>query len=293
MDIPLLVSPQWLHDNLANPNIQVIENGWIADAYLKAHIAGALCTPGHPYLKKYDDNDELTQQVLDAVEFTAFCHELGLQRDKHYIIYDDYFGLFAARFWCVCRHFGVHNISVLDGSWRGWLKQNRPLSSFLETPVHGTDIVIEPDPATFIGWEELQRIHTDPEILLWDTRREGEYTGEEETDNLRRGHVPGALNLVWTDLLSESANDGDPRFLKPLATIDLMLTDLGLRRDKTIITYCQSGIRAAYCILVLELLNYPSHRLYDASMGEWANLADTPLVTGLDPAGNNRFAVGK
>jgi len=278
MNIPLLVSPQWLKDNLNNPQIQVIENPWNEDSYQKAHISSALCSPTNPYLKRYDDNGEKTQYVMDSVEFLAVCSDLGLKRDKHYIIYDDYHGLFAARFWSVCRYFGVDNISILDGSWRGWLDQNYPVSSLLKSPEPGTDIDINPHATHFIGWKELKSIYQNPEVQLWDTRREGEYFGTDETENPRQGHIPGAMHLSWSGLLMEATREGEPRFLKSRKDLDIILTDLGLCRDKTIVTYCQSGIRAAFCIFVLEMLGYPHHRLYDASMGEWSSLDSTPLV---------------
>lgn len=278
MDIPLLVSPQWLYENLTNPQIQVIENAWFADSYQKAHIDGAVCSPSNPYLKRYDEKGEKTQYVMGAEEFFTVCYELGLKRDKHYIIYDDHFSLLAARFWCVCRYFGVHNLSILDGSWKGWLQQNLPVSSIPKSPEPGTDMVVNSTPKYFIGWDELQKIHRSPEIQIWDTRREGEYEGTEETDNQRRGHIPGAIHLPWTDLLTEATREGAPRFLKSNDELERIVTDLGLQRDKTIVTYCQSGIRAAFCIFVLEMLGYPNHRLYDASMGEWTRLDTTPLI---------------
>lgn len=280
MKYPLLVGPQWLDDNLASPEIEVIENAWVADAYSKAHISGAFCVTCHPYLKKDSADGERSQHVMDPVAFSELCHRLGLQSDNHYVIYDDYYGLFSARFWCVCRYFGLNNISILDGSWRGWLAQGRPVSSRLDIPVVGSDIVVEPHSTHFIGLEELVHIYGNPGVQIWDTRREGEYNGDEQTDNLRQGHVPGALNLVWTDLLTEPAHEGDPRFLKPLTELEQLLAKLGLRRDKTIITYCQSGNRAAFCNFVLELLGFTHHRLYDASMGEWANLVQTQLDCG-------------
>lgn len=280
MEIPPLVNPQWLHDNLADPTIQVIENAWISDAYDKAHISGALKTPAHPHLKKFTANGKRSLHVMDEKDFAALCHELGLRRDRHYIIYDDFSGLFAARFWWVCHYFGVRNISVLNGSWRGWLDRQYPVSSRLEQPETGGDVEITPQPDRLIDREELRSIHRSPDIQIWDTRREGEYSGDEETDNQRRGHIPGSLNLVWTELLVQAPYPGGPRFLKPLTELEQQLTDLGLRRDRTIITYCQSGIRASFCIFVLMLLGFPRHRLYDASMREWANLSETPLSSG-------------
>ena len=155
---------------------------------------------------------------------------------------------------------------------------NFPVSSISEIPEPGTDILVNPDATHFIGWEELLNIHQNPDVQLWDTRREGEYLGTDETLNLRCGHVPGAVHLSWSDLLTEESREGAPRFLKANDELEKILTDLGLRRDKTIVTYCQSGIRAAFCIFVLEMLGYPNHRLYDASMGEWTSLETTPLI---------------
>lgn len=278
MNVPLLVSPQWLHDNLDNPSIGIIENSFLYESYHRAHIGGAGYVPGPPYLKKNDENGERTQHVMDAEEFLSLCHVLGLRRDKHYVVYDDYFSLYASRFWAVCRHFGVRNISLLDGSWRGWLDQGRPVSARMEQPSPGGDVVIDPRADKFIMLDELQQVYGSPDIQLWDTRRIGEYNGKERTDNRRQGHVPSALHLDWIDLLDEPSYEAGPRFFKPKDVMERMLADLGLRRDKTVITYCQSGNRAALCSFVLELLNFPSHRLYDASMGEWANLPDTQLV---------------
>lgn len=277
MQYPMVMSPQWLYDNLGNPEISVIETSWVSDSYTKAHITGAFCAPYHPYLKRNDATGKRTQYVMKAVDFLHLCHSLGLRKNKHYVLYDDYYGLFAARFWYVCRYFGLNNFSILDGSWKGWLAQEKPVSSQLEIPSAGSDINVVPQERYIIGRLELESIFANPGIQLWDTRSYGEYSGQDKTDNKRRGHIPGSINLVWTDLLTEAETDGDPRYLKSVVELEQILDHSGLQRDKMIITYCQSGIRAAFCNFVLELLGFPQHRLYDASMGEWANLDNTEL----------------
>jgi len=274
-----VVSPDWLYDNLDQPGIQVIENAGIPDSYLKAHIAGAICLPCHPHLKQLDAAGEITQHLMPAAEFAALCHEIGLRRDTHYVIYDDRHGLYAARFRAVARHYGLDNLSILDGSWHGWLDQGRPVTTRLEEATAGSDVVISARPSLLIAHAELQRVYRDMAVQIWDTRRTEEFTGIEETDNRRVGHIPGARHLSWTDLLSGEDIEGEPRYVKPRAELEHLLAQLGLRRDKTVVTYCQSGIRAAFCQLVLETLGYRRHRLYDASMGEWANLPTTPLTS--------------
>jgi thiosulfate/3-mercaptopyruvate sulfurtransferase len=278
MQIPPLVSPQWLHDNLENPSVQIIENAWLQDSYFKAHIPGACHVPVHPYLKRFDDAGQRTQHVMAVDEFSALCHHLGLSSDRHYIVYDDYFGLFAARFRWVCCYYGLTNVSILDGSWRGWIEQDLPVSSRVEAPISGSDIDMTCQSSLLIGLEELLQVYQDPQIQLWDTRRPAEFSGRERTENLRQGHIPGALNLDWSELLCEAPCEGGARYFKPVAELEAMLSRLGLSRGKTIVTYCQSGNRATIGNLVLDLLGYSGHRLYDASMGEWGNLATTPLV---------------
>lgn len=272
-----LVSPEWLGAHLDQPGIQVIAGTAISDAYLSAHIAGAIVLPCHPHLKQFDTDGELTQHMMAAPEFGALCHLLGLRRDKHYVVYDDRHGLLAARFWAVARFYGVDNVSVLDGGWQGWLAQEGPIATRGLVPMVGTDVEPAPRPQLCVDLPELQRIHDAPAVQLWDTRRREEFTGEEETDNRRRGHLPGALHLAWTDLLSGDENDENPRFVLPREQLGSALTGLGLRREQTVITYCQSGIRAAFCLLVLHLMGFDRARLYDASMGEWANRDETPL----------------
>ncbi|PLY05576.1 MAG: hypothetical protein C0624_04820 [Desulfuromonas sp.] len=280
MQPPLLVSPSWLQDNLSNPQLGVIENSWYPDSYLKGHIPGAVRAPCHPYLKQHLPEGERTRHVMDTEAFAALCHALGLQRSKHYVVYDDFFGLFAARFWYVLRYYGFDNLSVLDGSWKGWVEQGGACSCRLEEPLVGSDVVAKRRDALMTPQTELLRFIDDPSVQLWDTRRESEYTGEEITENLRQGHIPGALNLVWTGLLQPAEHEGEARYLKPRNELRQQLERLGLRDDTCVVTYCQSGNRAAFGNLVLELLGYPEHRLYDASMGEWGNLIDTPLVCG-------------
>ncbi len=274
-----LVSPQWLRDRLAEPGIQVVENAWVRESYARAHIPGAVPVRCHPHLKRFDTAGQKTQHVMSEREFGELCHDLGLRRDRHCVVYDDYHGLFAARFRVVCRYYGFDNVSVLDGGWFGWLAEGHPVSAQVAEPVAGSDITAAPRSGLFVGLRELQSLQTDPAVQIWDTRRLAEFDGTEETDNERDGHIPGALNLAWTELLTGEDIDGTPRFCKARPELAALLDGLGLRPDRTIITCCQSGIRAAFCLQVLEMLGYDRHRLYDASMGEWANLPTTPLTT--------------
>jgi len=273
------VSPRWLFENLDNPGIQIIENAGVPESYFRAHIPGAVRVPCHPHLKRFNTAGEKTQYVMSATEFSTLCHDLGLQSNRQCVVYDDHHGLFAARFRTVCRYHGFNNVSILDGGWNGWLDHGHPVSARVAATVPGSDVVTVPEAELFVGLTELQRLHQADDVQIWDTREPEEFNGTAETENQRRGHIPGALNLSWTELLTGDEDKGTPRFVKSPPELATDLAGLGLQRDKTIIAYCQSGIRAAFCLVVLEQLGYAHYRLYDGSMGEWANQPDTPLIS--------------
>ena len=72
---------------------------------------------------------------------------------------------------------------------------------------------------------------------------------------------------------------GDTRYaFLPAEDIANALQEVGLNTGKQTITYCQAGVRAAFCTFVLELSGHPIPRFYDASMAEWVNCPDTPLA---------------
>lgn len=278
-DTPLIIEARWLAEHLLDSGIQILEISEFPESYNKAHIRGALAVPGHHYLKKFDSGKIRTHHVIDESEFRDLAHALGLKQAIHYVVYDDNHGLWAARFWSVCRHYGVDNVSLLDGSWHGWLSEGLPVDSQTVEPTTGSDLNFAVRSESLIDCDQFKRDLADPDVLVWDCRRPEEFSGTEDTGNERQGHVPGALHLPWTDLLTGEDIPGAARHLKSAAEMEQLLSELGLQRDKTVVTYCQAGIRAAFCQLMLVRLGYTKARLYDASMQEWCNRSDTPLTS--------------
>jgi len=276
--IPLIVEADWLAEHLSDSGVKVLEIAKTPESYLKAHIRGAQLIPYHHYLKAFDEQGERTPHLIGVREFTELIGSLGLKRNIHYVVYDEEHGLWAARFWAICRHYGVDNISILNGSWHGWLAAGFPINAREEPLTAGTDLVIQTRPEVLISCDQLQRDLKKTDLQIWDTRRPEEFDGSGETDNQRHGHVPGALHLVWTDLLTDEEYPGAARYLKSEVEMHKILGELGLQSEKPVVTYCQAGIRAAFCQMVLVRLGFSNPQMYDASMSEWSNRTDTPLI---------------
>ncbi|MCB1185349.1 hypothetical protein KDM41_18165, partial [bacterium] len=140
MSTPPVVTTAWLDDHRGDPGVLLIDNSGTPEAYLRGHIPGAVAAPCHPYLKHFDARGEKTQHVMEPTAFGRLCHELGLRRDRHVVVCDDRHGLYGARFRAVCRHYGLTNVSVLDGGWNAWVAEGRPVATRPVAPTPGTDV---------------------------------------------------------------------------------------------------------------------------------------------------------
>jgi thiosulfate/3-mercaptopyruvate sulfurtransferase len=178
----------------------------------------------------------------------------------------------APRLWWVLRYYGHTNARVLNGDWHRWVSEGYPV----------TDAVPRPDPERFSVETHRERLATLEDVAeasrsgdcqILDTRSIEEYEGTNDRGNLRAGRVPGARHLEWKALVR---SEGDHAFRSP-DEMQSLVDRAGFDNGSPIITYCQGGIRAAHTAFALELLGYDDVRVYDGSMGEWANREDTPL----------------
>lgn len=93
---------------------------------------------------------------------------------------------------------------------------------------------------------------------------------DEPRAGLRRGHIPGALNVPWTELVREGE-------LKTTDELDAIFFGRGVSYDKPIIVSCGSGVTAAVVLLALATLDVPNVKLYDGAWSEWGARADLPV----------------
>ena len=136
------------------------------------------------------------------------------------------------------------------------------------TPIVRDDVLVSAE------WIE-ERLYG-PGIALIDSRPEGEYTGRIPTRiGGRAGHIPGARNLYWEDLLVSSENP----VLRDFTDVQLQFLGAGADYGAIVVNYCYVGMRASYTYLIAKHLGYDA-RLYDGSWNEWSKNDSLPAVTG-------------
>ncbi len=248
----LIVTPDWLVQYLDHPTLRLLDVR-PPESYDEGHIPGAsqvdlailTCTV-----------NGVPGMLLSPALFAAQMSRLGVDQASVVVIYDDNWGMPAARIlWSLARY-GHTNVAVLTGGSDRWQEEDLPWTSepFLPTPAH---FIVQPDDDHIAAPTWLLRQMDRSDLVLLDTRTPGEYI---------QGHLPGALHWDWMNGISLEGWDT----MRPAEALRVELADLGVTPDKEIVTYCHSGVRAAHTYLLLRSLGYSRVRVYDGSWLEWS-----------------------
>jgi thiosulfate/3-mercaptopyruvate sulfurtransferase len=125
------------------------------------------------------------------------------------------------------------------------------------------------DPVATTGYIVERLGGTD--LALWDARSWNEYSGISRFSRYP-GHIPGAVNLDWLELMDRQRN----LRLKADEELKSRLFELGLGPDKEIVVYCQTHHRSSLAWFVLRYLGYRRCRGYPGSWSDWGNRDETP-----------------
>ena len=123
----------------------------------------------------------------------------------------------------------------------------------------------------FVSTAWLQEHLNDPDLVVVDGSWYLPTQNRDPQAEYLAGHIPGAVNFEWTAGMDKARN------LRIRRDMPQILEDLGLTKDKEIITHCQTHHRSGFTYLVAKALGYPRVKGYAGSWGEWGNHPDTPV----------------
>lgn len=203
--------------------------------------------------------------------FAVAMRELGVDQDKHLVIYDDGNLFSAPRAWWMLRTFGVENVSILAGGLAGWKRDDLMLKEGDEDLPEG-EFNVAFTPGAVVRVTDVLLASHEKTAQIVDARPAARFNAEvdEPRPGLKRGHVPGALNVPWTELV----RDGE---LKTTDELDAIFFSHGVSFDRPIIVSCGSGVTAAVVVLALATLGVSNVALYDGAWSEWGARNDLPV----------------
>ena len=275
-----LVTTTWLGDRLGRDDIVVLDASWFLPPSLKEaraefaerHIPGARFFD----IDAIADHRTTLPHMLPAPdEFTAAARALGVNAGSKVVVYDSQ-GLFSApRVWWTFRAMGHAASFVLDGGLPRWLSEGRPVETGWPDPGEG-DFEARPDPGLLADLEAVRAALGTGAIQIVDARPRGRFLGTapEPRPGLRGGHMAGAHNVPWAELVTPAGGLESPERLR--AAFEAAGVDLG----RPIATTCGSGVSASLLALALARVGRADAAVYDGSWAEWGARSDTPIVTG-------------
>ncbi|MGH8249085.1 MAG: sulfurtransferase [Steroidobacteraceae bacterium] len=265
-----LSDPDWLvadcRFDLADPRAGAL-------AWREGHIPGAI----HADLER-DLSAAVTattgRHPLPPIEaLTATFSRFGIARQTQIVCYDAGSGAFAARLWWMLRWLGHDAVAVLDGGFAAWTGEGRPVST--ETPARPpARFVAEPRPEMLCDTGGVRSALARGATLV-DLRGVERFAGSVEPIDAVAGHVPGAVNLPYTENL-----DAEGRFRPVPQLAEHWRARTGAAPGRGIICMCGSGVTACHGLLALEAAGVKGARLYAGSWSEWIRDPSRPVARG-------------
>ncbi|EIE02264.1 rhodanese-like protein [Leptospira licerasiae serovar Varillal str. VAR 010] len=266
--------------------------GWFISApeALYLHQQGAVLVDAREGIKlsTFSKSVQLGWQEISQKEFPnqgnlvqvpqakELIRKKGLDLDKIILVFGDPIGGWGeeGRIVWSLRTLGFSKSFIVDGGINALQKaSNSPIPNHPEILAKVNASALENK-----NWSAdsklIQSGLSDKKFAFIDTREEREFLGQTPYGESRGGHLPGAKWIYYKQFLDKEG------YLLSESKIVSKLYELGISKDKTVISYCTGGVRSGWMTSVLVSLGYNAKN-YAGSMWEWSSKSDQnhPLVT--------------
>jgi thiosulfate/3-mercaptopyruvate sulfurtransferase len=268
----ILVSTDWLEENLSDPLMIVLHYGNRTD-FEKEHIPGARHVSIRELMVDYEQG--LRHELPEGQIIEQVLRTWGINTNSIIVIcYDNENAIpMATRLFLTLDYTGLAGqVSILNGGLKAWKSDNKTVTQS-ETAFREGNIEIKIKEEILIYGDEILANLDNEVVKIVDARPEEQYSGKKKDHNSsRKGHIAGAINIPFSLLTVKET----PHVFKTKDDLHKLFVDHGIQAGSTIIAYCGSGVWASPVYFAFRFLGYKV-RFYDGSMQEWGNDESLPI----------------
>jgi thiosulfate/3-mercaptopyruvate sulfurtransferase len=252
-----LISAKELAGKLDDDNV-IIVSAQKADKYASVHIKGSINLPPSELV----DNEPIAYINKSVAEIANILGSKGISEKKEIVLYDNGSSKYSGRLYWVLKYMGAPNVKILNGEIDAWKAARKPITK-APTKLAATTFTPNVQEMYLAKMDEVMKATAGGNYVIVDARSPEEYAGTDETD-LRQGHIPGAVNIEYKNLLDSKG------MVKSKEELVKIFDAKGVTSDKTIIVYCRTSVRAGIEFMALSsVMGYPNVKLYDGAFTEW------------------------
>jgi thiosulfate/3-mercaptopyruvate sulfurtransferase len=282
-----LVDTEWLAAHLTDPDVRVLEctvylhpadvpGGFRVESgrgrWAEGHIPGA----GFADLQEdlSDRASALRFMMPPAAQFAEAMSRYGVGDGVRVVLYDRFVNMWAARVWWMLRAFGFDDAAVLDGGFKKWTREGRPLARD-DGAASRRSFIARPRPGVIADKAGVLAALGNDRTCVLNALSDEQHRGAGGVTYARPGRIRGSANVAARDLV-----DPDTHAYLPLDVLRAKFAAAGALDAGRVITYCGAGIAASSDAFVLALLGRSDVAVYDASLSEWAADPALPMEIG-------------
>jgi thiosulfate/3-mercaptopyruvate sulfurtransferase len=266
----ILVDSAWLATHLQDPKLIILDAS-IAPAGTSPEPEQTICTI--PKARCFDidqvfsdPNSPFPHTLPTPKDFTLKAQALGINNNNHLIVFDN-MGIFSApRAWWMFNAMGHQQVSILNGGLSAWQRAGFDcVDKYGHAAISG-NFQANLQNGWFVHINDIEQMIDKPTAIVIDARNADRFHSrvDEPRPGLRRGNIPGSLNLPYESLLQQGS----------YLSIDEMQKQfdaLSLNQQHPLFFSCGSGVTACVDAVAAKLCGYQNISVYDGSWCEWGS----------------------
>lgn len=270
-----LVSTDWLEAAAGNEQVVILDIRG-EDAYAAGHIPGAVHSDYGSGGWRVE-RDGVPGMLPEVPALEALIGGIGISNDDHVVVVPAGTGSSelgsATRVYWTFKVLGHDAVSILDGGYRTWAAEERPIDTVAATPAPAA-FTADFRPELLATADDVRAAMDAGDAALIDARPVEQYLGLAQHPAARSpGTIPGAVNAPQEALVTI-----DGARMRDGQTLAYLMEQAGVDAGEKGIAFCNTGHWASIAWFANSEVLGRETSLYDGSMVEWTAGGDNPVV---------------